>query len=201
MDWHYFHSSFIALDRGKRENAHTRSPILLTMGVKKSFHPGKSLQGDAETENMDHEEKKITGMLYGMAPVWNLAKVLKHEGNTVKGMLCGLLRGMIPPGNIAKELSIGYQNRSRCGDVTDRWPRNEDQRRSRYNNTRERQRSHHARAVSDETSRFYGTARSYGFATKEYCYNCGLSNHDTNECHFLFPITCRSCCQSGTGNL
>ena len=100
MDWHYYHSSFIALDRGKRENAHTRSPILLTMGVKKSFHPVISLQGDAETEDMDHEEKKITGMLYGMAPVWNLAKVLKHEGNTVKGMLCGLLRGMIPPGNI-----------------------------------------------------------------------------------------------------
>ena len=92
------------------------------MGVKKSFHPGISLQGDAETENMDHEEKKITGMLCGMAPLWNLAKVLKHEGNTVKGMLCGLLRGMIPP----KELSIGRQNinsqraeKSRCGVVTD----------------------------------------------------------------------------------
>ena len=50
--------------------------------------------------------------------------------------------------------------------------RNEDQRRSLYNNTRERQRSHHARAVSDETSRIYGTERSYGFATKESCYNC-----------------------------
>ena len=78
-----------------------------------------------------------------------------------------------------------------------RCPRNEDQRRSRYNNTRERQRSQHARAVSDETSRFYRTERSYGFATKEPCYNCGLSNHDTNECYFHFPITCRSCGREG----
>ena len=78
-----------------------------------------------------------------------------------------------------------------------RCPRNEDQRRSRYNNTRDRQRSHHARAVSDETSRFYRTERSYGFATKEPCYNCGLSNHDTNECYFHFPITCRSCGREG----
>ena len=58
--------------------------------------------------------------------MWNLTKVLKHKGKTVKDMSCGLLRGMIPPGNIAKELSIGHQNissqiaeKSRCGDVTD----------------------------------------------------------------------------------
>ena len=96
------------------------------MSMRKSLHPGISLEGDAETENMDHEEKTITDMLCGMISVWNLAKVLKHEGNTVKGMFCGLLRGMIPQGNIAKELSIGHQNinsqiaeKSRCGDVTD----------------------------------------------------------------------------------
>ena len=43
----------------------------------------------------------------------------------------------------------------------------------------------------------YRTERSYGFATKESCYNCGLSNHDTNECYFHFPITCRSCGREG----
>ena len=100
----------------------------------------------------------------------------------------------------SREEPVWRRNRSahsKHSHQQSRWPRNEDQGRSRYNNTRERQRYHHARAVSDETSRFYGTERSYGFATKESCYNCGLSNHDTNECYFYFPITCRSCGREG----
>ena len=78
-----------------------------------------------------------------------------------------------------------------------RRPREEDQRRSRYIKTREQQRYHHARAVNDETLRFYRTERLHGFTLNEPCYNCGLSNHDTNECYFRFPITCRSCGREG----
>ena len=51
----------------------------------------------------------------------------------------------------SREEPVWRRNRSahsKHSHQQSRWPRNEDQGRSRYNNTRERQRYHHARAVS-----------------------------------------------------
>ena len=33
--------------------------------------------------------------------------------------------------------------------------------------------------------------------TRRPCYNCGLNNHLTNECHFDSPVTCRTCGKLG----
>ena len=35
------------------------------------------------------------------------------------------------------------------------------------------------------------------YNSRKACFNCGLTNHRTNECHFQYPVTCRTCGELG----
>ncbi len=69
-----------------------------------------------------------------------------------------------------------------------------------YANTRHRQQRsrNFDRDIHEHTreTRHYARQEKRGWDRRE-CFNCGLTNHASNECHFKYPVTCRTCGEIG----
>ncbi len=56
---------------------------------------------------------------------------------------------------------------------------------------------HHKNDRNDREHEYTMRSRQYANPKRRACFNCGLNNHTSNECHYKYPVTCRTCGEIG----